>query len=185
MEEHWKPVVGYEGLYEVSDQGNVKSIARKAKVSRIRNGNREEYYQQVKEHVLKFGKRSDGYKDVPLSKDGITSQVCVHRLVAEAFLPNPENKKCVNHIDGDKRNNHVSNLEWTTYLENNIHAVYANLNTQAIPVYCDQTGESYPSMHRCEEALGIPEGTISNQIKHPSLDYPYTFKILAEHTIRR
>lgn len=118
----WRDVVGYEGLYQVSNLGQVRSLPR--------NGTRKE------PHVLQPNISRWGYYKLSLSKEDKLKYVVVHRLVAEAFLPNPDQKPCVNHIDCNKKNNNVSNLEWVTYKENRDHAKMNNL----IP---DQYGEHH------------------------------------------
>ena len=99
--EIWKPILNYEGLYEVSNWGRVKSL------------------KFGKERILKPGTNKYGYLIVILCKNGKVKSFSVHRLVAEAFLPNPHNYPCVNHKDECKTNNNVNNLEWCTYTYNN------------------------------------------------------------------
>lgn len=108
--EEFRPVKGYEGLYEVSDFGRVKSLQRKVS-SAIRNNTTI----TRKERLLKQGDNR-GYKSVVLQIVGDNKNQCkrVHRLVAEVFLPNPLNKPIINHKDCDPSNNHVGNLEWCT-----------------------------------------------------------------------
>ena len=98
--EYWKPVVGYEELYQVSNWGRVKSLPRNGTVKYAR--------------ILKPGTNRYGYLYVNLCKDGKVKTFTVHRLVAEAFLPNPDNLPCINHKDECKTNNNVDNLEWCT-----------------------------------------------------------------------
>ena len=100
-EEIWCPIKGYEGLYEVSDKGMVKSIG------------------YGKERILSPGKLQNGYLRVNLCKNGEKKNLLVHRLVAQAFIPNPDNLPQVNHRDEDKTNNSVQNLEWCDRKYNN------------------------------------------------------------------
>ena len=109
MKEEWRPIKGYEGLYKVSNMGRVKSL----------------YY--GKERILKTRNGLHGYKHVILSKQATKKTSRVHRLVAEAFIPNPMNLPVVNHLDGNKHNNCVFNLEWCTVKENTNHAIKTGL----------------------------------------------------------
>ena len=106
----WKPVKDFEGMYEVSDTGLIKSLARSNG-----HGSRNE----DKQRRTKIGK---GYESVALCKDHKIKHYLVHRVVAEAFIPNPKNHPQVNHIDGNKLNNNVENLEWCTHQYNQLHA---------------------------------------------------------------
>lgn len=106
----WKPIEGYEGYYEVSNFGQIKSIQRK--VSRGNN------YKPVAERILKLS-NNKGYQTVALSKDGKVKYCQVHRLVAKAFIPNPDGLLYVNHKDENPSNNRVDNLEWCTKSYNN------------------------------------------------------------------
>ena len=113
--EIWKDIKGYEGLYCVSNLGNIKSIKRAVTYS---NG----IISVFKERILIQETININYKRVTLSKNNSASRFQVHRLVALYFIPNPENKPCVNHIDGNASNNNVKNLEWCTYSENERHS---------------------------------------------------------------
>lgn len=108
--EIWKDVKGYEGIYQVSNMGRVKSLAR--------SGNNR----TLKDRIMRQYVGKTGYMQVRLSKENKTRLLKVHRIVAEAFIDNPWQKPQVNHIDGNKTNNLVDNLEWNTSSENIKHA---------------------------------------------------------------
>lgn len=110
MLEEWRAVVGYEGLYEVSNMGQVKALERRV----MNNGG----LQRKHERILKAHYGQNHHGMVILCKDGKTKPHLVHRLVAMAFIPNPDNKPCIDHIDTDFQNNHVDNLKWCTQKEN-------------------------------------------------------------------
>lgn len=107
--EKWKDIDGYIGLYQVSNLGNIKSVER------FRTNGKSGYIQQSK--ILKTG-NENGYLFVNLSKMGVVKKFKVHRLVANHFLPNPENKPEIDHINTDKTDNRVENLRWVTHKEN-------------------------------------------------------------------
>ena len=110
MIEIWKDIPEYEGLYQVSNLGNIRSFY-------LKNGRLSQ-----KTKPIKLKKDRYGYLKLTLCKNKKYKYVTIHRLVAEAFIPNPENKLQVNHKDGNKFNNQVSNLEWCTCIENIHHA---------------------------------------------------------------
>ena len=118
MEEIWKPVSGFDGYYEVSNLGNVKSIDRYIIDSRGRR-------RFFKGQVLKTRHSHNGYVLCNLKKDGNNYNVRVNRLVAKAFVENPENYDEVNHIDFNKDNNKATNLEWCSN-KYNINYTYKN-----------------------------------------------------------
>lgn len=115
--EIWKDIASFEGVYQVSNVGRVKSLPRRVK-SPIRNNP----YIIRKERILKLGTNELGYKRVRLQIGDRDEQWIVHRIVAIAFIPNPENYPIINHIDSNPSNNHFLNLEWCTQSHNIKHA---------------------------------------------------------------
>ena len=131
-QEIWKPISGYDGLYEVSNIGNVRSIKKGI--------------------ILKPATNKFGYQIVGLSKNGKRKEGKVHRLVAKAFIDNPDNKKQVNHKDGNKKNNSVDNLEWVTNQENVIHAFKTGVR-KTIAIKVIETGIVYKGCGECARAI--------------------------------
>lgn len=120
-EENWLPVKDFEGIYEVSDKGQVRRMAGSAGCHVTR--------------LLSPGyNKGTGYQQLHLSKGGIQTNKQIHRLVAEAFIPNPENKLQVNHIDAVKTNNSLENLEWCTRSENAYHALKMGVKSNTTPI---------------------------------------------------
>jgi len=123
VSEIWKDVVGYEGIYQVSNYGNVRSIDRI-----IKRGN---HSFTKKGQIKATGINNRGYCDIMLCKGAKYEHHVVHKLVALAFIPNPENKDFINHKNGNKLNNCVDNIEWVTMSENNQHAYNTGLKIGA------------------------------------------------------
>lgn len=159
FEEKWKPVVGFEGVYEVSDKGSVKSLDRFVDELRPR---------LVRGKVLKPYKDAQGYLVVSLYKDSKKHTITIHRLVAKAFVANCESKSTVNHIDSDKENNFAVNLEWATQLEQNNHSFKSR--TRRANVYSPelkQSAHDYYVLNNCSvrdlsEHFGISFRTATN-----------------------
>jgi len=120
MEEIWKDVKGYEGYYQISNLGRVKSLARKVYRKNGQIVNRSE-------RILKPYLMGDGYLSLCFRVENKISKQYVHRVVAKNFLEKPDYANCVNHIDGNKQNNKLSNLEWVNHVENHAHAVRIGL----------------------------------------------------------
>ena len=153
MKEQWKPISGYEGLYEVSDLGRVKSFDRIDKIGRLHKG-----------RVLKAAKEGGGYSFVSLFRNGVRSHKKVHQLVAEAFLGKCPNGYEVNHIDENKSNNSCNNLEYVTRHENLVHGTRMKRIADKLkkPIKCTNlaTGEItiYPSITDASKDASIGEG---------------------------
>lgn len=109
----WKDIPNYENLYQANLNGKIRSLPH------IRKNGTNEYLQKGK--ILKYTKNKSGYYMVRLSKDGIAKTYRVNRLIALTFIDNPVNKETVNHINGNKLDNRVENLEWATHKEQAIH----------------------------------------------------------------
>lgn len=109
--EEWKDIKDFEGLYQVSNYGRVKSLERTRRLYS------KEIY--VPEIIRRNGCDMNGYQILPLNKDSKKYTKKIHRLVAESFISNPENKPCINHLNCNKNDNRVINLEWCTIKENN------------------------------------------------------------------
>ena len=156
MEEVWRPVVGYEGLYEVSSLGNVRSLPN--------NRHKEPL-------LLTQAVHWKGYLRVALRKKGERKYKRVHRLVAEAFIPNPENKPTVNHKDGQRSNNCLDNLEWATMSENKHHSIdklgARPWNENVRRVKCIETGEVYCSATYASKMTGVSVFMILQCCRNP------------------
>lgn len=121
-DEVWKDVVGYEGFFQVSSLGNIKSLQREVFCGKS-------YPRVIKEKPMGRSLNKDGYYKVSLRNGKTHKTPTLHRLVAEAFIPNVDNKPVVNHINGIKTDNRIENLEWCTVKENVVHAVKIGLQT--------------------------------------------------------
>lgn len=157
--EKWKDIPGYEGIYEVSGKGKVRSKEGKTTYSE-RHGKRI-----WKSRILKEKNPKGRDVRVSLWKGGKPRDFLAHRLVAMAFIPNPENKPCINHKDGDPRNNKIGNLEWCTYKENENHAKRNGLDGHSKIIYLThkKTGmkSKFYSMADASKFIGRSHGYIS------------------------
>ena len=170
--EIWKDVVGYEGLYKVSNLGRVKKPMGAYSI------------------ILKPFVQD--YKMVSLSSNHKSRKFLVHRLVAQAFIPNPNDKEEVNHIDGNKLNNVVDNLEWCTKSENVEHAYRlglsrfteehrlkassASVKVTSVPIYCKELDILFSSMSDASRKLGISVQNIHYASKQNTAINGYTFE---------
>ena len=162
--EVWKPVKGYEGIYEVSDHARVRSLDRIAR-SKHRNG--KSFTRKVKGHIITQRVNNNGYMTVRLSKDGESKIHLVHRLVAVAFVPNPYELPFVNHKDDTPKNNMPDNLEWCT---NQYNVTYNNIQYRAKATrrkavvqmtLDDKFVAEYESTHDAARKTGFHQGNIA------------------------
>jgi len=155
--EIWKDVVGYEALYQVSNLGRVKSLSRYKK-----NG---KYSHWTKEKLLAQGINSGGYCQVSLYSNGSHKTKTIHKLVATAFIPNPENKPWINHKNSIRKDNEETNIEWCTPTENNKHCY--DKGRQKI-----HYGEQHPGSKLTEDQV--------KEIRNKYSYYKYTMPMLSK-----
>lgn len=122
--ELWKTIDIFDKTHQISNFGRVKSLPKKVRYVK-KNG--DEFFRQTSEKIMTQTVNKSGYVYVSFRNKNQTKTIAIHRLVAKYFILNKENKKQVNHIDGNKQNNHFSNLEWVTPKENMAHAIKENL----------------------------------------------------------
>lgn len=144
--EKWMDIKGYEGRYQISNLGRVKSLPID-----------EKFCKRNEEVILKPFVCGSGYYEVILRQNGKRKPKLIHRLVAETFIPNPHGKKEVNHKDGNKYNNEMSNLEWVTSSENQLHSIKVLNNSlgKKREVVCVETGEVFESLKKASEKYGL------------------------------
>ena len=171
MKEIWKDIPQYEGLYQVSNLGRIKSFRQSTK------------FHKEREYVLKTSLANNGYCQVTLYKDPThRRKFLVHRLVAEAFIPNPENLPQINHIDEDPANNRVDNLEWCTAEYNNAYgtAKIRSIDSKSKPIeqytLDNKLIAIYRSTRIASELLGINRGTLKDAIRKESPCSGYYWK---------
>ena len=169
--ENWKDIKGYEGFYQVSDLGRVKSLER------------DVYYpngiimRHMEEKILVQRLNKHGYAYINLCLNGKPKSITVHRLVAEAFIPNPENKPQVNHKDEVKTNNSVENLEWcdSAYnanygtriqrcIQNHKYPKLGN-HPRAKVVFCEELNKTFDCAKSAQEELGIDRSCVGKACK--------------------
>lgn len=173
MEEIWKDIPGFEGLYQVSNYGRVKSL---------------NYRRTGKEQILKYEIHPKGYSRLGLHSNNGVKYFFIHRLVAQAFIPNPDNLPQVNHKDEDKTNNRVDNLEWCSAKENMVYndgqkrrgKINRNHPNKSKPVgqytldFPCKLIKVWPSTREIERALGYSTGNIS-QVCNGKRKYAYNY----------
>ena len=164
--EEWKDIKGYEGKYQISNKGRVKSL---------------NYKRTGKEKILKLSSDINGYKKITLCKNSKQKTYLIHKLVAEAFLPNPDNLPVVNHKDENKLNNNVENLEWCTQAYN---VNYSHNNCKSRKIICVETNEIFDSsqsvIDKMFDGKGYPSNIGNNLHGRTKSCYGYHFKYIDE-----
>lgn len=173
--ENWTPVKDYETRYEISSLGRIKTIgSEKSKRSAL---------SKTGSLILSPSTSKKGYKRIGLVKDNKRTYFSMHRLVATAFIPNPENKPCVNHINGIKNDNRIENLEWCTQSENVKHGFdvlnrvvwskgkTGSLSHLAKKVRCIDTGEIFNSLFDAAKKIRGNSGNITMVCKGKGKTY--------------
>lgn len=161
--EEWRDVPGWEGLYQVSDDGRVRSL----------HDGKRYHMKELRQHKVM------GYMKAMLYRYPKRKMVAVHRMVAKAFIPNPNNYPQVNHINGIKTDNRAANLEWASAKENNSHAIRTGLkrdpkesNCKAVLVLNKETGtmSEYKSVNEASRQIGLSAGAISTQANKNAIE---------------
>lgn len=154
MEEIWKDLTEFEGLYQVSNTGFIKSMPRQGSRGGIMKG-----YIDKK-----------GYIVITLRKDGHQWSKKLHRLIAQEFLPNPKNLSEINHKDENKLNNHIDNLEWCTTQYNNNYGTRTERASKHCgkPIICVETGERYQGAKWAGQVLNLDPSGITKACKNPN-----------------
>lgn len=164
MQEVWKPIKGFEGIYEVSSLGNVRNA----------NGRMRKPFMIPK-----------GYLMIDLFHNCKRTHARVNRLVAEAFIPNPDNKLEVNHKNGNKTDNRAENLEWSTKSENMVHAYRSGLQSKGLhpiqKVRCLEDGKVYSTAGEAARAYGIVAHAVTSSCRRLSTRGKHNFRYEEEN----
>ncbi|GBD73862.1 NUMOD4 domain-containing protein [Tetragenococcus halophilus] len=185
--EIWKDIKGFEGMYQISSRGRVESLERIVMI--------KGFPAKLKGRELHLFNRKDGYLTASLHNNGKEKRPAVHRLVAEAFIPNKENKAEVNHIDGNKQNNHVENLEWISREDNIKHGykigliptgerhVNCKLNDKEVKEIRDRYKKENITQYKLADEYGVSQSKISSIVLYHSRKKDTNSKINIEEEV--
>ena len=177
MKEVWKDVPGYEGLYQASIYGYVKSV------DRVVPKGKKHVLTPIRGRVISPWIDRTGYLKVEMFKNGKCHKEKLHQIIARTFIPNPQNKETVNHKDENPLNNTVQNLEWMTNKENvnygtRIQRDREEFGTRVKRIAPNKNEDFYFTLHDAEAKTGIPRQSISYAIKHHTLLKGYRWEVI-------
>ncbi|HRZ18590.1 MAG TPA: NUMOD4 domain-containing protein [Methanofastidiosum sp.] len=184
MEETWKDIPSYEGMYQASSLGRIKSLER---ISLCAMPNGGIAHRRIKEKILKPYVIKSGYQVVSLSKEGKIKDFLVHRLIAQTFISNPNNKIWINHKNGIKKDNMINNLEWCNPSENIIHAYNNHLMKKGsehkdakvvLMIKDNKIIKEFGSLHLAAEFVNVHNASISSACihQHKCAGYNWRYK---------
>lgn len=175
MKEIWKDIKGYEGLFQVSNLGRIKTLERDVTYIQRNQYGSVETTKHISEKIQKPRRTKSGYLRVQLFE----KDYYIHRLVCSAFIRPLKPKEEINHKDGNKSNNNVNNLEIVSRVENQNHAYYSGLNTAFKPAYkIEVNGIVYNSLGEAERGTGIPKNVMRDHLNNPNMKpHKYNFTI--------
>lgn len=176
--EVWKDIPGYEGFYQISNNGMVRSLDREVKRNaKFRNGKSSVRIMRIKGKILTPYITNNGYYSINLQKNNIVSKFLVHRIVGLVFIDNVDNKPQINHLDANRKNNSVNNLEWTTQSENMKHCFSIGNG-----VFPDHKGEKHPQ-HKLTESQVLEMRSLHYKIPYSQLAKMYGVSEVTVHRI--
>ena len=163
MNEIWKDIEGFEGIYQVSNKGDVRRL-------QYRSFRKDGSSRVLKPKILKGKGNKRPHKRVSLWKNHKSHDFFVHRLVAHAFIPKIEGKEYINHKDGNPRNNNVENLEWCTIAENNLHACRTGLRKNSYKVKLTRIKDGkvfeFPTQREASKFIGRAQACVGRHLRN-------------------
>lgn len=173
--ETWKDIPGFEGYYQASTHGHIRSSKREI----TQKGPKGDYTRIMKGKIIRPRKQNSNYYIVWLSVRGRIFAELVHRLVAKTFILNPDGKPCINHKNGNKEDNHIDNLEWCDYSENIKHShEVLGIKGTIRPIFCVELNRKFKTQADAARELGLNKSALSNALRTSARVGGYTWKYM-------